>query len=416
MPDPSEGASREAQGAQDERRGPRWRLVAVVAVLALSANLRPVATAVGPVLEEIRADLGLGPGVAGLLTAMPGLVFGLVAGVAVALARRLGVTRALVLAIVVLAGGLLLRTIATGSLGLLTLSALALSGAAIGNVLVPAFIKSHFPGREAGVMSGYAAALGVGAMAAVLVSAPLAHHAPGGWRAALGLWGLLALVAMVPWLGILVHERRRLGGPPARAAASGLRVWRSRQALALAAFFGVQSMQAYVQFGWAPQMFRDAGLSPTTAGSLGALIAFFGLPSGILMPLVVARVRDLRPIMIALGVLLSAGYLGILWAPTSLPWLWACCLGLSAFAFPTALALMTARTRRPVVTASVSGFTQTFGYLLAAVGPFAVGALLGLTGGWSVPLVGLALCGPLLAWTGVVAARPHMIDDDLLRS
>ena len=60
MPDPSEGASPEAQGARNERRGPRWRLVAVVAVLALSANLRPVATAVGPVLEEIRADLGLG--------------------------------------------------------------------------------------------------------------------------------------------------------------------------------------------------------------------------------------------------------------------------------------------------------------------------------------------------------------------
>ena len=36
------------------RPGPRWSAFAVVAVIALSFNLRPVATAVGPVLEEIR--------------------------------------------------------------------------------------------------------------------------------------------------------------------------------------------------------------------------------------------------------------------------------------------------------------------------------------------------------------------------
>lgn len=393
---------------------PRWTLVATVAVVVLSANLRPVATAVGPVLEEISTGLGLGSGTAGLLTALPGLVFGLIAGVAVALARRLGLTLSLVVALVVLAAGLLLRTVAGGPVSMILLTALALAGAGVGNVLVPAFVKTHFPGREAGMMSAYAVALGVGAMAAVLLAAPVAEVAPGGWRAALGLWGLAALVALLPWLVLLVHEWRRRGDAPPRASTGALRVWRSRQAVALAGFFGLQSMQAYVQFGWAPQMFRDAGLSATAAGSLGALISFFALPAGLVMPLVVARVRDLRLIMVALGLLLSVGYLGILWWPTTVPWLWASCLGLSGFAFPTALALMTARTRRPVVTAGVSGFTQMFGYLLAAVGPMAVGALLAATGSWTVPLVALAVCGPALAAAGVVASRPHVIDDDLL--
>lgn len=396
------------------RPGPRWSAFAVVAVIALSFILRPVATAVGPVLEEIRTALGMSESVAGILTALPGLVFGLVAGIAVVLVRRLGVTTTLVVALLTLIAGLVARSFAGHSGLLLVGTVVALAGAAVGNVLVPAFVKRHFPGREAGVMSAYAAALGAGATVAALVSAPIAARAAGGWRTSLGVWGLVAFLALLPWLVLLVHERRVHGGPAPRPARLDGAMWRSRQAIALAAFFGIQSMQAYVQFGWAPQMFRDAGLSATYAGSLSGLIAAFGIPAGIVMPLVVARMRDLRPVMVALGAILSVGYLGILWAPTTVPWLWATCLGLSACAFPAALALMTARTRAPGITAKVSGFTQMVGYLFAAAGPFAVGALLQATGGWTVPLVLLALCGPVLAVAGSLAGRPHIIDDDLV--
>ena len=396
--------------------GPSWRLVALIAVVAMSLSLRPVATTIGPVLEEVSADLGLSATVSGVLTALPGLVFGLVAGVAVTLGRKMGPTAALVTGLAVLVAGLLLRTIVSSVPLLMLFSVVALAGAAVGNVLVPAFVKRHFPGREAGVMSAYAAALGVGAMAGALVSAPIAARSDHGWRLALGLWAGIAAIALFPWLVILIHERRRHGGSPPKPVRTQGQVWRSRQAIALAAFFGVQSMQAYVQFGWVPQMFRDAGLPATTAGSLGALIAGFGLPSGLLMPMVVARVRDLRPTMLLLGATLSAGYLGILLAPTTTPWLWAALLGISSAAFPTALALMTARTRVPGVTAKVSGFTQMCGYLLAAAGPFAIGALLRVTGGWTVPLVLLILCGPVLVVTGVLAGRHHVIDDDLAAS
>ena len=159
------------------RPGPRWSAFAVVAVIALSFNLRPVATAVGPVLEEIRTALGMSESVAGILTALPGLVFGLVAGIAVVLVRRLGVTTTLVVALLTLIAGLVARAFAGHSGLLLVGTVVALAGAAVGNVLVPAFVKRHFPGREAGVMSAYAAALGAGATVAALVSAPIAARA-----------------------------------------------------------------------------------------------------------------------------------------------------------------------------------------------------------------------------------------------
>ena len=63
--------------------------VALLAVVLVSVNLRPGASAIGPVLEEVWTGLGLGGGLAGLLTGLPGLCFAL----AVYLPKLAGVTR-----------------------------------------------------------------------------------------------------------------------------------------------------------------------------------------------------------------------------------------------------------------------------------------------------------------------------------
>ena len=64
-------------------------------------------------------------------------------------------------------------------------------------------------------------------------------------------------------------------------------------------------------------------------------------------------------------------------------------------------------------TAALSGFTQSAGYLLAALGPFGVGALYDATGGWTAPLWFLAgLTVPLVA-TATYVARPMAIEDQL---
>ena len=391
------------------RRQATW--VAVAAVVLISLNLRPGATVLGPIIAEVLAGLWQGAAWGGVLTALPGVCFAFFGSLAVAFSLRVGLNGALWLGMAAAAIGLGVRAWVSDAAWFLALTVLGFAGIAIGNVLVPAFIKRRFPERVATLTAAYSTCLAVGATTASALAVPMARSLPGGWRAALFGCGLTALAAVVPMVAVAVTDR---SAGVTRRRDKGPSLLRSRRAVALGVFFGIQSMQAYVQFGWAPQMFRDAGLSATYAGSLSGLIAAFGIPAGIVMPLVVARMRDLRPVMVTLGAILSVGYLGILWAPTTVPWLWATCLGLSACAFPAALALMTARTRAPGITAKVSGFTQMVGYLFAAAGPFAVGALLQATGGWTVPLVLLALCGPVLAVAGSLAGRPHIIDDDLV--
>lgn len=385
----------------------------LAATVLISLNLRPGASSVGPVLEELGGELGMAPAVAGLMTALPGLCFGAVGALAVTLAHRVGMSVGIALGTLAVVVGLLARA-TTGSVPLfLALTALALGGMAVGNVLVPAWIKRHAHDGGVRLMTVYSVGLTLGGAVAAALVAPVSQLAPGGWRTGLGVWGALALAALVPWAVIAWREHGdpgdRRAGPPEAALA----VYRSPTAVALALLFGLQAMNAYVQFGWLPQIYRDAGLSAGHAGLLGGLIAFLGIFGGLLMPTVIARSRTLAPWMVAFGVLLVAGYAGLLVAPDRVPWLWAVLLGLSGWAFATAIALITARSRDPRVTARLSGFVQPVGYVLAAVGPFAVGFVHEVTQGWTAVLVLLMTSGLAMTLAGLRVSRHVYVDDEL---
>src|SRR4028119_1623745 len=84
-------------------------LLLVLAIVLLAANLRPALTSVAPLIGQIRTDAGLSNGVAGLLTTLPLLAFGVLSPVAPRLARRFGLERMLLMSLLVRAGAGLLR-------------------------------------------------------------------------------------------------------------------------------------------------------------------------------------------------------------------------------------------------------------------------------------------------------------------
>ena len=87
--------------------------------------------------------------------------------------------------------------------------------------------------------------------------------------------------------------------------------------------------------------------------------------------------------------------------------------GLGRDSLPWTLAMLALRTRTADGTAALSGFVQSTGYLMAAVGPLGTGLLHDATGDWTVPLVVLiALTVPML-WSGLRFARPRMLEDEL---
>ncbi|MDE3026359.1 MAG: MFS transporter, partial [Acidobacteriota bacterium] len=117
------------------------RLPLLAAGLVLTGfNLRIAVASVPPLLDDLERHPGMSPTVAGLLTSLPVLCFGLGALAAAPLGRRLGGEGALVASLVPLVAGTALR--AAGSTGLLFAgTVLAGAGVAVGNVLVPAVVK-----------------------------------------------------------------------------------------------------------------------------------------------------------------------------------------------------------------------------------------------------------------------------------
>jgi CP family cyanate transporter-like MFS transporter len=337
------------------------------------------------------------------------IAFAVFGALAPAAARRIGIHRVTLLAILAAVAGLTGRA-ATGSEALfLVLSLLALGGMAMANVLLPSLVKLHFPDRIGRVTAIYTTALSIGLTAALVLTVPISD-AFGGWRWGLGAWAALAVVAALPWLSLIAHDRNLERTP--RTITFG-QVARTRLGQAMAVFFGLQSLQAYAIFGWFAQLWRDSGYSATVAGVLAGLLAGTAIPLSLWLPNVLARSADPRRVLYTVIAAYPVGFVGLMIAPRSLAILWAVIIGVATVTFPLILTLIGLRARTPEGTAALSAFTQSTGYLIAAVGPFLVGVVHDATGGWTWPLVLLlALALPLFPLAAYVS-RPVMVEDQL---
>jgi len=389
----------------------RATFLVLAAIALLSLNLRPAAVSVGPLLEEVRAGLDMSVGAAGLLTSLPVLAFAIFGALAPAAARTIGAHRTTFMALIAVVVGLSLRAVVDHEALFLAFSMLALAGMAMANVLLPSLVRLHFPDRIGQVTALYTTALSVGLTAAIVLTVPVAD-ALGGWRWGLGVWAIVALIAAAPWLGLLRHDIRTDGAVSERDVRF-LDVARTRLGWAMVLFFGLQSLQAYAVFGWFATMWRDAGFSAAQAGGLVGVVAAMSIPLSLWAPPMVARPGDQRWVLYLVIGCYPVAYLGLIASPHRLALLWAMILGAALATFPIILVLIGLRTRTPGGTAALSGFTQSLGYLMAAVGPFGVGTLHEATGGWTVPL--LVLTGLSLPLLGVAwyVGRPAALEDQL---
>ncbi|WP_092251895.1 CynX/NimT family MFS transporter [Pseudomonas sp. NFACC13-1] len=372
-----------------------WLLLLGLILVAL--NLRPALSSMAPLLSDVSRSLGLSAAQAGLLTTLPVLCLGLFAPLAPVLARRFGAERVVLGILLTLAGGIVLRS-AFGQVGLFAGSILA--GASIGviGVLLPGIVKRDFA-RQAGAMTGvYTMALCLGAAMAAGATVPLSEHLGHSWASGLGFWVVPALLAAVFWLP-QVGEK-----PGAHQVAYRVRgLLRDPLAWQVTLYMGLQSSLAYIVFGWLPSILIGRGLTPTEAGLVLSGSVIVQLISSLAAPWLATRGKDQRLAIVIVMVMTLSGLFGCLYAPIDGLWGWAILLGLGQGAtFSLALTLIVLRSRDAHVAANLSSMAQGFGYTLASLGPFAVGVVHDLTGGWNALgwIFGLIGLGAIIAGIG----------------
>ena len=413
------------------RRG--W-LLALAGITLAAFNLRTAVTSITPLLDVVGREFGFGATVAGVIGMLPAAAFAAFGAATPAIARRLGLERTVLLAMLLAAAGLVLRSLA-GGLGLLVAGSLvALAGMGIGNVVLPPLVKGWFPHRVGTLSVIYITALQAGTIMAALLAVPLADAF--GWRLSMASWTLAAVAATLPWLVLL---RRGLVVDPAAAATPGPapgeddeededipaagataldstpvtrhRVWHTGLGWGMALMFGMTSLATYAMFTWMPRIFTDAGASPAFGGAMVALYTGFSLLGGLVVPGLAVRMRNSFPMAMACALAQFAGFWGLWQAPMAAPWLWATLVGIGGCTFPLGLTLINLRTRTPEGSAALSGFTQGLGYTLACLGPLLFGVLKDASGGVAWPFAMLAASVVVMLVGAWQACRPRFLED-----
>jgi CP family cyanate transporter-like MFS transporter len=375
----------------------------MTAIVLLALNLRTLVASLPPLLTEVRADLGLSGLAGGLLTTLPVLGFGAFAPLAPRLTRRFSIERVLVACALLTAVAAGLRG-AGGAAPLFAGCALAGFAVAITQALLPVLIRVRHPERTGTLTGAYSMSLTLGATLAAALAVPLVH-ALGSWEASLAAWSIPAALAALLWVpAALLGPGTTVQGPPAPG------LWRNRLAWHVSLYMGVQSMVFYAGLSWLPTVLEDAGFSEGSAGTLQALGALVQFAPAFAIPVLAARRRDQRGVLVWIVVLSLAGVLGLIVAPGAAV-LWMVVLGIGqGGALGLGLILPVLRGGDAATVASLTAMSLCVGYMVAAAGPWLLGAVHDATGGWTVALVALAAICVLELAPGLPASRARTVE------
>lgn len=377
----------------------------IAGILMIATTLRVTFTGAAPLLDAIRADYGLTTAQTGLLTTLPLLAFALVSPLAATVARRWGIERSLLAAMLLICMGIAIRSLPSSG-ALFGGTAVIGCGIALGNVLLPGLIKRDFSQHVAKLTGAYSLTMGAAAALGSAMVVPLALHGFG-WRGALMMLMVFPLLALLIWL----PQRRQT----ANASLSNSRalhsraIWRSSLAWQVTLFLGINSLIYYVIIGWLPAIMISHGYSEAQAGSLHGLLQLATAAPGLLIPLVLYRFKDQRTIAALVSLMCAVGAAGFAVMPEQAA-LWTVLFGFGSGAtMILGLTFIGLRASSAHQAAALSGMAQSVGYLLAACGPPMMGKIHDLNNSWQIPLVGVALLALIMAVFGVCAGREKEI-------
>ncbi|MFK3818568.1 MFS transporter [Pseudomonas sp. NPDC089407] len=377
----------------------------LLGILLIAANLRAPITSLGPVLSDVQLYFALTPTTAGLLNALPLLIFACGSPLAPILTKHIGLERALFVSLCLIGMGGLIRS--SGLVSALWFgTALIAAGIALANVLVVPLVKRDFPHHTALCVGLYASTMALMAAVASGLAAPLAQISDYGWRVSLGAWSLLSIVAGICWLPNLKSAVPTPAGKHINPQSSP---WKSGIGWQVSMFMALQTMTFYTLIDWYPAMASSSGVGASQAGThlfayqAAAVLANIGTSAAI------RKFSDQRGLGLICSIAILVGVVGLMFDPSkSLLWLLFAGVG-AGMSMVTCLTLFGLRTRDHHQAASLSAMAQCVGYGLGASGPFLAGWFHDIFGSWQAPLFLLMAAAALQIVFAVMAGRNRYV-------
>ncbi|MEG2713162.1 MAG: MFS transporter, partial [Glutamicibacter sp.] len=336
-----------------------------------------------PLFHDLQEMMGYGTFIASLLPTIPVLCFA-VAGAATSLViRRTGLELGIALSLLLLTAGLALR-IVDSTWALLAGTVVGMCGLAICNVAMPSFIREHHGNRAASMTAAYTTTMSIGATLASAISVPLAVKA-GSPTTALALWAIPAGLALLVFVPLSISGKRS-------AVQKGTHVspWpllATRKGLLFTTVFGIQSLLVYTVVSWLPHILISRGLEPVDAGLMLGIVQGVSIPAVMIMLWMASKPALLRSAFVLTTSCSVLGFIALLLLPVELSLISSVFIGLGFGVFPLVMLMLSRSGGSAEETTAMSTVAQSVGYLIAAIGPFALGLMQGALGSWTVGLV-----------------------------
>lgn len=403
----------EADGDPGTSRGrPAGTGLSLLALFFAAVNLRPAIAAVSPLVDAIRAGLGLSAAGVALLTALPTLAMGLCAPVAAMAGRRWGIHRGVLAGLAVVAVATAARFGGPVNWLQMVSAAAAGVGIAIAQTLLPAVVRIRFAAHSTLVTGLYTAGLGLGAVAAAGASVPVAR-ALGSWPAALGSWALLAVAGLIVWQSASGPLDLGETAAPGAPATRGL-PWNDPMAWRITAISAGNSALYYCELAWiAPLLRGDGHRSQASAANLLTVMLIIQVICMLAVPALLGEARDRRTGLAATAAATAAGFGCLALAPASAAWSW---LGIIVIGvghgglFPLVLALPVSASRDSDHARRLSGMAFFVGYACAAGAPLLIGWLRDVNGSFRPAFTILAAAALATTWP-IARLSPRRLAD-----
>lgn len=356
----------------------------VMIIFFVSLNLRPSITSIGPLLDIIQMDLGMGAMTASLLTALPVFCMGLFAILAIKLNSRLGIEKSLLIAMSLIVVATFLRVFVHNSFLLFATALFSGIGIGIAGPLITGFIKKYFP-NKLGLMGVYSVSMVIGAAVASSLSVPLYQSMHESWQNALSFWGILAIPAFLLLIPLLTKAEKSKD----TLQMSALFVKNKRMTLFML-LFGCMAAIFYSLTAWLAPIVQSMGFSYSQSGLILTLFTVIQIPVSFLIPIFVSKTGDRKFWLLVCSLSEIIGILILLLHFS--PWVATVFLGIGAGGlFPLALLLPMQEAKNSEQTVSWSAMMQFGGYLLGALGPAFVGLTVDVFENFVPALVGLLI-------------------------
>lgn len=389
-------------------------IIMFITFIALAVNMRASFLGMGSLVPIIKLDLGINNTVAGMVSTLPLIMFMIMSPQAARISRRMGIGRALMLTLILILFGIIIRSL-FGIVGLFAGTAILSAGLGVLNVLSLSFIKLRFPNRIGFITGVFSTAMAAAVALTIGISVPVASTLGLGWQTALGMWAIVAAICILLWYNRMKNEPLLAykGNKDSDDKKYYKIVYKIPRVWCFAFYNGMQQIVFHAMNAWLPSIIESRGYPVDQAAAFAVYYQLLSLPATLVIPIIIARRKSQRSIMLIFGTLMSTGIIIFNFAHSTLTILLSLAMitiGLGA-AYSFVNTFVTLRVDNVQQSAAVAGMIQTMGFLIAAIAPTIIGYMYDINHSWTMPIVFVFIASIMLMVLGMPLASDRKFFD-----